>query len=145
MPYPASANIHSVKTLLRYYDDSLVKNNRTACEVRNVLIEHQDEWSIEDMEAWLYSHEYLGIENAVEGIREAHQHMPDQIARELQRYYAGWLIKQNFMRARGHVERLLHEPVLGGIDREALDLIVPWVRDHHPHSEAFFAQKLAHR
>lgn len=145
MPYPTSANIHSIKTLLRYYDDSLIKYNRDACEVRDVLLQHVDDWSIEDMEAWLYSHPYLGIVNAVEGIKEAHAHMPEDVANDLQHYYAGWLVKQDFETARGRgVELLLHGPIEGGIDQRALDLIIPWVRANHPNVDAFFAQNLAH-
>lgn len=144
MAYPDSANIKTIKDLLPHVVASVTNANRGGCVIRDKLIEKQDEWSIDDFEKWLYSQPVIGVENCIIGIREANHALPAAAA-DLQCYYAKHLVTQDFKEARGRIELMLHQGVRGGIDPEALKTLTDWMRAHHPHAEAFFAQDLAHK
>jgi hypothetical protein len=146
MPLPSGRKTWTLADVLAIHEAAILKNKTANCDVRDWLRLHTDDGTtIEQFEAWRDSDPDRCATSAYLGIRDAHDWDEEPIASELQDYYAERLVKNHCPTAFGLAQKLLFHPVRGGLAQPALDKLKAYMRAHHPHADAFFAQDLAHK
>lgn len=99
--------------------------------------------TVEDFEAFVQADPEIASPTIFGIIRTTGYHNNDEARSQLQRLYAGFLVKQPWGYARPWIEKLLRgdrgEPV-GGFDEGAIRILVEAMAQHHPSPKGFFAQ-----
>lgn len=138
-----AARRYTMAEILFELESTLRRENRTVCPVTDWARANLDK-SQEDFEQWVWSHPDYAAPTCADIIRCTGHYNTREATAQLQRLYAGALRDHvPWPKSRWFVERLLDGSVgeiAGGLDPEALKILVGIVADHHPSPKGFFGQ-----
>lgn len=123
---------------------------RTYCPFTDWLEAHVDDINMRQFESMLFHHPVWAIPVALIFINTAHQHNNQQDGAEIQKYYTKMLLNSPFGSwdlLRVPLQEFLKEPVPGGIDPTAYQMMVDYIAapGHHKNPKNFFYQPDVHR
>lgn len=138
MPLPSGAKQWTVPEILEIFKVYNTQQRILDCRVVD-WCEANINATIEQFEDWMHTEIDLALNFYITGIVTASRYdYPQNVADELQIYYAKKLVDLPWSVTRGPIEVLLtNDPVPNGICDDALHIIHDFIDANHPELEAF--------